>query len=232
MSPLEIKLPALSTSVSIGGDWLDKRNEILTQSKQFASIPNNETFQAATELLSAITKHSNALEKFRKETTDPYEEAKKAIKLASDKARDPLEQEKSRLKAILGEFAETQRKAAEAEQRRIALEQQKLAEQQVAAQQQAEELGVEVVAEAPAAPTPAPVIVPPKAFGAAISERVEFEIVNADEVPRAFCSVDERLINSYIRENRDAIKQHVKGGNASGLVKGVKFTIRTDVASR
>lgn len=232
MNALAIKLPQVETAVAIDGSWLEKRDAMLAESKLFVSIENNESFQAATESLSAITKHSNALEKFRKEVAEPYQEAAKCIKMAADKARDALELEKARIKALLGDYAERQRKAAEAEMRRIEAEQRAAAEAAVAKQQEAEDMGFDVVATPAPAAAPQPQVIAPKAFGAAISERVTFEIVDADAVPRGFCVPDERLINAFIRDNRNYIKDQIKSGREYSFIAGVKFTVKTDVASR
>lgn len=229
-SAIAIKMPEIPARIEIGGDWLDRRDELLLTSKQFVTIPNNETLQTASEVLGQITKHSNALEKKRTELSGPFTDAAKAIKLASDKVRDPLEIEKTRLKNLCGVYAENERRKAADEAARIEREQREAIERQVVENEKADEFGL-----VPSAVVVAPIVpavVAPKVHGASIVERIEFEIVNVDDVPRAFCMVDERLINEYKRQNSDTIKSHVRAGNATGLIPGVKFKIETSVQSR
>ena len=228
---IAIKLPPIPASVTIEGAWVAERDAIISISSAFLSIPNNATFTEATNALARITKHSNALEAQRKVLAQPFNDAASFIKQAADNARKALEDEKTRLKKLLGDYAEAERKRVDEERREAERKHREAIEAQVAANQAADDLGLP-----PAAPIvePPPTYIAPAATSSAarVVERVEWEIVNVDDVPRAFCMVDDRLVNAYKRDNGEAIKQHIKAGNGTGLIPGIKFVIRTDVAAR
>lgn len=231
MSDLAIQLPHVPATASIDGRWIADRDALLEKSREFCTIANNETYQAATDALARITKHSNALEAHRKALAAPFNDAATYIKSAADNARKSLEDEKARLKQLLGSYADAERKRVEAEQREAERKRREAIEAQIAAQADADDLGLPA---APIAEPAAPPVIAPVATSSAarVVERVEWEITDIDKVPRAFCMIDERLVNAYRRENADEIKRRVKAGAASDLIPGIKFTIKTDVAAR
>lgn len=230
MNDLAIQLPHVPATANIDGRWIADRDALLETSREFRTIANNETYQAATDALARITKHSNALETQRKALAAPFNDAATYIKSAADNARKALEDEKARLKQLLGSYAEAERRRVEAEQREAERKRREAIEAQIAAQADADDLGLHA---APIAEPTAPVIAPVATSSAArVVERVEWEITDIDKVPRAFCIVDERLINAYKRDNAEEIKKRVKGGSGTGLIPGIKFTIKTDVAAR
>lgn len=228
-----IRLPALQREVEISKDWLLERNALVAKSQEIKTITANGQFEAASFVLSQITKVSNSLETMRKQLAKPFQDAAACVKDASDKARDPLEQEKTRLKALLGTYAEEQRKAQEAERRRIEEEQRRQIEQQAAERAAQEDLGIaqdEVFT--PAVTAPAPVVQMPKSSAVRTVERVAWTVVNEDAVPRGYMIVDPRKVNDHVREHGDFIKAQVKDGAGETLVPGIKFTIETTVAAR
>jgi hypothetical protein len=222
---LAIKLPVIPQAVSIASEWLEKRDELLHAASEFKVIADDETLQRAAETAKSIGKASKQLEAMRLELSRPFSEAAATIKQTADKARQSLEDEKTRLTAMTTRYVEERRKQAEKAAREAEEARQREIEAQVQKQTEDEELGLPT---APVVvPDIAPVVAPPKVIGASFRENITFEIVDEDSVPRAFCMIDERKINAYARENKDAILNHVKGGNATGLVPGVKFIIKT-----
>lgn len=111
----------------------------------------------------------------------------------------------------------------EAEARRIADEQRAELERRAvkAAEQgkveKAEELIERAVAVVPEAPATAPL----KASGIGFGEQWEFEIIDAAQVPREFCKVDEAKIGQYVR----AMKVDAK-------ITGVRVFSRPKVSAR
>lgn len=229
-----IKLPEVRQEIEISPAWIAERDAITAQSASVTAITTQEGFEAASQLLSKVTKISNALEEQRTKLSRPFNEAAKLIKAGADHAREPLEAEKSRLKRLLGAYAEEQRRAQEEERRRIEEEQRRQIEEQAAQRQAQEELGVadEATVFAPVVSTPEPVVVAARSSSARVVERVAWSLLDEDKVPRGFMVLDERKVSQHAREQKDMIMRLVKDGQGEQIVPGIKFVIETDVAAR
>lgn len=235
-----IKLPEVPKEISIRADWLEAREALVLEVGQITAIETTESFEAAGDLLRRVTKTSNAMEKFRKDFADPFAEAAKAIKRASDAARDPLERVKERLQRMLNSYAEDQQKKRAEEQRRIELENRKVIERQLAerakAEAEADELGLEDLPEA--APVVVPAVIPeterPRAEAVRVQETVAWDIADEGAVPAAFKVVDRVKVNGWLAQNKDLVRQTVKDDpeKAAALIPGIVFRIETKVISR
>jgi hypothetical protein len=185
-----------------------------------------------------VSKLDSGIEKMRKELTAPFLAAQRTIKEKVDEACVPLQEEKTRLKALTGAWfmAEQKRIAAEAAERE--LKEREAAEEALAlqeeARQQAEALGLD----APAAEdlvtvaVVAPVEHAPRSDSASVQMRIDAEIVDEAKVPRAFCMADIRLINAYKKDNKADLEKRIAAGEGETVIAGVKFTLRPDVMGR
>ena len=233
MSDIIVKLPEVTTHVSIGSAWVQARNELIQRAEQIGSITTADQMQEASDCLGQITKTSNLLEKMRKEIAAPFRTADSLIKQAADKARESLELAKSNLSSKMSVYAVAQRKAQEAEQKRIEDEQRKQIEEQLAKQQQAVAAGLADESE-PFVPEVAPTVpetIQQKIQGSVVIERIEAQITDSSLVPSELKTVDMAKINSWKRINEERIKKVIRESPAEVLVPGVKFIIVTDVKS-
>lgn len=208
------------------------RNETVVSAQGLATVGTALEFQEAGALLQRITRVSNTLEEMRKDLGKPFRNADKLIKTASDKAREPLEAEKTRIKALIETYAAAERRRVAVENHQREEAQQRQIEAQLSQQQAGEEAGLEppVVMECPTQTMPASAV--PRSDAVRIGEAVEFDLMNEDAIPRAFLIFDPRKAQQYCRENKDEIKARVGNGEAEEIVPGLRFRVRTTVAGR
>lgn len=232
--PIIIRLPALMQEIQLSSEWIVNRNKLVAESAGVEVVADQASYDGACKMLSDLTKLSNALESMRKKLAEPFREADKTIKSAADHAREPLEAEKERLKQLTAKYAEEQRKAAAAERERIEAEQRMQIEAQLAKRQDEIELGLAGEEETfqPKIETIAPVVEAPRSVAARVIERVVWECVNEDVVPRNYLALDPRKVNEYVRRNGDWLKQMIADGKGAKMVDGLVFAIKTDVAAR
>lgn len=225
-----IRLPDVEKEITISPDWVTTRDENVSWAKEFEDISDSQTYEKAANCLKALTKTSNAMEKFRKLYAKPYRQADKTIKKASDTAREPLESEKSRLQKLLSQYVEAQRRLREEEEKRIEAERQKEIERQQAQAEADKELfGEETeIIEPPKEEKPATPV--PKSYATRTVTRYPFEVVNEKALPRSFLMPDEKAIRKWRDENKERIKDALK--NDWQILPGVKFRIETKTQSR
>lgn len=229
---ITITLPAMQREIAISPEWVAERDALIKSAQTFTAVEGADAFEQASHVMARITKTSNALETIRKKISDPFAKAAKTIKAVADKAREPLETEKTRLQGLLNEYAAGQRRRQAEEQRRIEEEERKQVEKQLAERQELEDMGLADADEefVPQIDTPAAVVMAPSATAARIAERVEWEVVDLDKVPRAYLMLDPRTINALIRDGGKDLLERVKAG--ADIVPGIKFTVETKVAAR
>ena len=233
---LIIKLPKFAEQISISSEWIQQRDSLILIADEIKTVDSQKIFELGSEVLRNITKVSNALEKMRKELTDPFENAKRVVKQKSDEAREPLEKKKSVLQSKLSAYVETQRKKEEEEKRRIEQQQREDIERQLAEKQDMEDAGL-VDKNTPFVPDVA-VAVPqtetPKSFDVRVQEDVEWELLDENKIPGAFKTFDPRKVNAWLRENKSRILISLKENPESGreFVPGVVFKPITKVIGR
>ncbi len=229
-----ITLPELNRQIALTPEWLAERDNLVTVARGIEAVTDPTSFDAAAAVLSRITTASNALEKFRKQITDPFLAAQRQIKEMADNAREALESEKERLKRISGAYIEEQRKKQAEEARRNEEEQRKQIERQAAEHEAKRELGIvddasEFKPEVTALATTVQV---PTSGAVKAVERVVFELLDEERVLRNFLSFDERKANEFIRQHGDNLKERIRAGEGDNIAAGLRFKIKTDVQSR
>lgn len=222
-----IKINELPTELAISPDWITYRDQLIAASAELQAVNDDKSFNDAADLLRAITKTSNKMESFRKEFAEPYQDAVKTIKKASDQARQDLENEKTRIKKLMSDFTREQERLARIERERIEKEQRERAERQAAAQ---EELGIDDPVQIPDAP--APTVRKPIADSARTTKVLKFNIMDDNYVPRAFCSPDSRLINAYLRDNKEKLIELIERDPRMIIIEGINITVEHQIASR
>jgi hypothetical protein len=231
---LVIQLPEMIRNIEIDQQWLVRRDAICADCVAVQTVTNQAAFDVVGELMKSATKASNELEAMRTGLTAPFTAVAKSIKAVSDKAREPLEMEKSRLKGLLSAYATEQSRKARIERERIEDEQRKAVERQLAEQREAEQLGLAEESEmfVPAVPEIAPTVMTAKADSVRVVPTLEWVAVDESEIPAQFCAFDPRKLNAYLREpaNKDRITAEVMEGKQP--IHGIQFSITNKVASR
>jgi len=216
-----VKLPKMKTEVSISHDWLERRDDLISQTKGI-KVETEKEFYAAADIQKAITKHSNGLEAIRKELVKPFNQASKKIKAMSDEARDSLEVAKKTVAGKIEAYAAVQRKKEREE--RIAAEEEarQEAERQAALQDVAADLGMEENGEQEEIVVETAVVERRAvATSVKIVQKVIVKSVDEDKIPRAFLMVDDRLVNAYIRENKDSLKEQLEKLDEGGTIEPI-----------
>lgn len=207
--------------------WLADRDDMLAAAKGVAAVATDADLETAGEVQTRISKALKTLEAERKAVTAPLDDAKKQIMAQEKKLAKPLSDELARLKALTSAYATECARRIEEERRRREEEERRAAEAAVAAED-ADPFGFSA---APAEPVPAvqPLPLPsmPHTSSNRMVERWDFEILDANAVPRELCSPDEKKIRAFLMSKK------AEGYKADELrVGGLKFTATVQVQSR
>jgi predicted transcriptional regulator len=89
--PIKYEVPQLPQLIEIQSNWIDIRENILFRAEALKAVSSQAEYNDAEIILKAITKHSNDLEKHRKELAKPFQAVDKKIKALADEAREKLE---------------------------------------------------------------------------------------------------------------------------------------------
>ena len=204
--------------------WLAERSDLLARAANVATVNDDYSLEVAGEVQTAISKAVKRLEAERKSVTAPLDDAKKQIMAQEKKLAAPLNTELARLKALTSAYATECARRIEEERRRRELEERRAAEAALA---------VEDNPFAPVAPTPIPAAAPmppsvrPKTSSNRMVERWDFAIVDANAVPREFCSPDEKKIRAFLASKK------AEGYKADEIhVDGLKISATVQVQSR
>lgn len=221
-----IRLPKLDTEITISRDWIAERDKLVMQAKPLATIDSDGDYSMAGEVLSQITKTSNAMEKFRKDYSQPYLEAQRAIKRGADDAREPLEECKRSVQSAMSKYQAEQRRKAEEERKRIEAERQAEIEKQIA---EADALGLEPEIEEP---EPLPVVAAPRSNAVRVQKVITWEVVDEEQVPANLKAVDSVKVNGYKSMNKDRIFTKAESGGGEFVCLGIKWKVEDKIIAR
>lgn len=205
--------------------WECNKIECLEAAKQFPTINSNDDLDRAGEVLTKISKLIKQLETERKAMTSPLDEAKKKIMAEEKRLVKPLADELDRLKKITSAYATECARRIEEERRQAELAERRAAEAAVAAED-ADPFGFNAPSPTVITPTPVVSIMPKTTFNR-IVEKWEYEILDANAVPRELCSPDPSKIKAMLASCKaDGYKaDQVK-------VNGLRIFATTQVQSR
>jgi|GEM_PF-6383782 len=221
---IQIRLPAdISTELEISSQWVESRNELVARSSEIDTVETEAEFKAAGALIRELTSTSNGAETMRKQMSTPYFQVHKNINAVAKEARQPLEDQKSRLQRLASGFAN--KKAAE----KRAAEKAK----QDAILKQVHETSADEKVEIDESLLPATVAAPAKSAHVRQKEVIDFVVVDPSAVKQKFLSVDESKIRKMVKEQSGWLKakMHEAGGDEL-VVGGIKFTRSIKVVSR
>lgn len=206
--------------------WIAKRDAVMNTAAEVTAVASDQELQFAGEVQTEISKLVKKLETERKAVTAPIDDMKRAIMAKEKELATPLKAELERIKALTSAYATECARRIEEERRRREAEERRAAEAAVAAEE-ADPFGFN--APAPAAPAAAPMQMPtmPKSAANRMVERWDFEVVDANAVPRELCSPDERKIRAVLAAKK------AEGYKADQIViAGVRISATVQVQSR
>lgn len=211
---VEIKGSALQSRLE---PWYKNRDMVLAEASSLLEVTTNEQFDSVASARKRIGDLLKELDAERKSVTSELDKAKKSIMEQQRALASGLEAENARLGKLLNDYATLQ-----AEKARMAELARKEAEAEREMQKEAaQELGINAVF--------APVVKPQVEMAKSASARQvkvdKFEIVNAQAVPREFCTPDEKAIKAWMQYQKSM------GRDVSTLqVPGIRFwsEIRVD----
>lgn len=204
--------------------WLAERSDLLARAANVATVNDDYSLEVAGEVQTAISKAVKKLEAERKSVTAPLDDAKKQIMAQEKKLAAPLNTELARLKVLTSAYATECARRIEEERCAAELAERRAAEAALAAEDNPF---------APVAPSPCleaqalPCASMPKTSFNRMVERWDFAIVDANAVPREFCSPDEKKIRAFLASKK------AEGYKADQIiVNGIKISATVQVQSR
>lgn len=215
-----IEVLSLNQAVERESKWIVSRAALIADAEGVVDVKNDSQLEVSSAIYTRISKHISALEKIRKSVTGPLDDLKKQIMAQERELKATLETEQERLKRLNDAYATEKFKREQAE-RQAAIE--AAAKAAIESDTAADLFGnadVQTVTE----PVYIPTAEKPRTSAGRTVIRWEFEIIDANQVPREFMSVDE----SKIRKYRD---YQIQIGN-DPAIPGVKFIRNISVESR
>lgn len=206
--------------------WLAEREDLVQRATAIAAVDSQESFETAGEVQTLITKAVKRLETERKAVTSPLDDLKKRIMAEEKRLAAPLNEQLARIKAMNTAYATELARRAEAERR----EQERveaLAAEAAAAAEESDPFGFNG-AQAVQAPTPTSVAMAmPRTSSNRMVEHWDFEVVDANAVPRELLSVDECKVRAFLNARR------AEGYKADQIaVPGIRITATMQVQAR
>ena len=227
---VKIKLPDVRQEVTLAGEWFASRDLALAESAQITAV-DAQSADLAGKSISELGKMASQIEKQRKDITAPFLQAQRAIKAVVDKAKKPLDDEVDRLKGLVAEFAEAERKrlAEEARQAELARIEAMAAE---AARIEAEQAILGAADEVITVESEPEIKASPKFDGVRLSEAVAFEVIDENLIPTAFLTFDERKLRAWIAERKDDLISEMKDDGFKQPIPGIVLRVDSRVAIR
>jgi hypothetical protein len=227
---IRISLPDVTQEVTLGHEWFQKRDEALAESGRYI-VATAANADEIGDMTGRLGKMASRIEAERKKITAPFLAAQKTIKATVDKAVEPLAAETMRLKGLLAEFAEAERRRLAEEARKAEME--RLAREAAEAELQRQEealfgSSVSVTVIEPEQPQQAA----PKVDGVRLSEAVVFEVLDESLIPAQFLTFDPAKLRAWIAERKDMLLEQLRSENFKQPIDGVELRIESKVAIR
>lgn len=207
-------------------EWNRNKMECLEAAKLFPTIASDDDLDRAGEIQTNISKLINKLNTERKAITSPLDEAKKKILVEEKRLVKPLADELDRLKKITSAYATECARRIEEERRQAELAERRAAEAAVAAED-ADPFGFNTPT-TPHSAMPIPQVSSmPKTSCNRMVERWDFEVLDANAIPKELCSPDDKKIRAFLASRK------AEGYKADQvMVNGLKIFSTVQVQSR
>ncbi len=227
---IKINLPDVTQEISLENEWFQKRDVMLAEAQGYTVATANNA-DIIGEAISRMGKMASKIEAERKKLTAPFLTAQKTIKAVVDKATEPIAAETMRLKELLAEFAESERRRLFEEARKAEME--RIAREAVEAerQRQEEELfgsstAVTLIKSEPVQQAA------PKVDGVRLSEAVTFEVMDENLIPVQFMTFDPAKLRSWISEHKAELLEQLKCEDFRQPIAGIVLKTESKVAIR
>lgn len=227
---IKINLPDVSQEITLENEWFQKRDQMLTEAQGY-TIATSGNADAIGEAVARLGKMASKIEAERKKLTAPFLTAQKTIKAVVDKAIEPIACETMRLKGLLGDFAEAERRRMIEEARKAEMERLAREAEQAERQRQEEELFGSSTAVTVIEPDH-PQQTAPKIDGVRLSESVGFEVLDENQVPVQFMSFDPVKLRAWINERKTELIEQLKQENFRQPIAGIVLKVESKVAIR
>lgn len=186
---VSLKPPVIPDKFEIESSWLEQRNILIVQAMEIVAITSKEEFEAAEILLKKVTVTENDAEKMRKKLSKPFSDFASEIKRMGDEAKKPLLEIKDKLKKLIVDYRLLKDKEKQAELERLAEESASPFDEFIDQEQAPVKLETSIG--------------DVKSLCSTIKKVWKFEIEIPVEVPREFCSPDDKKIREYVQREKD-----------------------------
>lgn len=227
---IKISLPDVTQEITLENEWFQKRDVLLAEAQGYTVATANNA-DIIGDAVSKLGKMASKIEAERKKLTAPFLTAQKTIKAVVDKATEPINAETLRLKGLLAEFVEAERRrmAEEARQQEMARLEREAAEAE--RQRQEEELFGSSTAVTVIEPEPVQQTAP-KLDGVRLSEAVTFEITDENLIPVQFMSFDPAKLREWIAGRKAELLDQLKQEGFRQPIAGILLKVESKVAIR
>lgn len=227
---IKISLPDVTQEITLENEWFQKRDVMLAEAQGYTVATANNA-DIIGEAVSKLGKMASKIEAERKKLTAPFLTAQKTIKAVVDKATEPINAETLRLKGLLAEFVEAERRrmAEEARQQEMARLEREAAEAE--RQRQEEELFGSSTAVTVIEPEPVQQTAP-KLDGVRLSEAVTFKITDENLIPVQFMSFDPAKLREWIAGRKAELLDQLKQEGFRQPIAGILLKVESKVAIR
>lgn len=206
--------------------WNHAKDMCLESARNIIAVNSDSELEEAGELQTTISKMLKKLETERKAVTSPLDEAKKQIMAEEKRLAKPLQDELARIKALTSAYATECARRIEEERKAAELAERRAAEAALAAEEE-DPFGFNAPAPNLLTPTPMPVSTMPRTSSNRMVERWDFEILDANAVPKELCSPDPAKIRACLASRK------AEGYKADQiLIDGIKIFSTMQVYSR
>jgi len=227
---IKINLPDVTQEISLENEWFQKRDVMLAEAQGYTVATANNA-DIIGEAISRMGKMASKIEAERKKLTAPFLTAQKTIKAVVDKATEPIAAETMRLKELLAEFAEAERRRLIEEARKAEMERLARDAEQAEQQRQEEELFGSSTAVTVIEPEPVQQAAP-KVDGVRLSEAVTFDVMDENQIPVQFMSFDPAKLRAWIADHKAELLKQLKQEDFRQPIAGIVLKIESKVAIR
>lgn len=227
---IKIQLPDVTQEITLENEWFQKRDVMLAEAQGYTLATANNA-DIIGEAVSKLGKMASKIEAERKKLTAPFLTAQKTIKAVVDKATESINAETMRLKGLLSEFAEIERRRLFEEARKAEMERLAREAEQAEQQRQEEELfgsstAVTIIEPEPVQQTS------PKVDGVRLSESVSFEVMDENLIPVQFMTFDPVKLRAWINERKADLIEQMKQEGFRQPIAGIVLKTESKVAIR
>lgn len=227
---IKIQLPDVTQEITLENEWFQKRDLMLAEAQGY-TIATAGNADSIGEAVAKLGKMASKIEAERKKLTAPFLTAQKTIKAVVDKATEPIACETMRLKALLSDFAEAERRRLFEESRKAEMERLAREAEQAEQRRQEEELFGSSTAVTVIEPEPAQQTAP-KIDGVRLSKAVTFDVMDENLIPVQFMTFDQAKLRAWISDHKAELLEQLKREDFRQPIAGIVLKVESKVVIR